>query len=408
MNSEIIIQLQDQNGHFMCESYINVPCPQSGYIAICFVNTPNAEVNAKILKNELINRILNLGSFVKTNHPPCGGNSVGFLGCKALSVPNNFKLLIIVGDLQSNIVYPNITNWSNDVLPVYENSNYLVLPHPFNTPQAAFWNNNITEVIPTIFGFIGVSEDEFKIFISYRRTETSELAEQLYDRLNHEGFDVFLDRFSINPIINFQNRLYQELADKAMILCIESDNYLNSQWVQLEIAFAKKYRLGIMAINLENSNNIFAPKTLSIDDENRFNVNRVDFINNNTVNDTKLNEIVNEICIKHSEALYIKKMYLQSSIYIALHLNGYQPIVDNNGFIEFQKNGKTHKIWSTVRPPNLNDYYHSDNNSIPSNPPHINIVVGSGLIEDKRKDINDWLCNKSSIEFINEFDILSI
>ena len=61
-----------------------------------------------------------------------------------------------------------------------------------------------------------------RIFISYRRLETLPVALQLFDRLTHEGFDVFLDRFSIPPGYDFQRRLNQELEDKSMVILLES------------------------------------------------------------------------------------------------------------------------------------------------------------------------------------------
>ncbi len=77
---------------------------------------------------------------------------------------------------------------------------------PLRALNAQFWDRNITECIPAILSRSGLSLPDQRIFISYRRLEAQPLAEQLFDALTHEGFDVFLDRFSIRPGIDFQTR----------------------------------------------------------------------------------------------------------------------------------------------------------------------------------------------------------
>ena len=259
MASELIIQLQNRDGTFNCEQFNNLPSPKSAYIAICFTDSIQSEQLAIDLKTKLINSITNLGTSFFPSRPPCGGHAVSFNGCQALGIPDNLKLLIVVTDGTSNsFAEHSVLNWAYRTLPVIEAGKPVNLPYPLNIPNAVFWNTDIDEVIPTIYGLIGISEEDQRIFISYKRTDTSVFAEQLFDRLNHEGFEVFLDRFSIEPGVNFQNRLYQELADKAMIVFLESPNFLSSSWIQLEIAFAKKYRLGLLALNIDGAKkNIF-------------------------------------------------------------------------------------------------------------------------------------------------------
>ena len=398
MGSELIIQLQDNTGSFSCEKFDNLPSPKSAYIAICFNNSPQAEYYAYDLKAKLINSISNLGNNLLSSQPPCGGHAVGFNACQALGIADNLKLLVVVSDgMNNNFVEPAVLNWQRTTLPVLRTGNAYNLPYPFNIPNALFWKTDIGEIIPTIFGLIGISEEDQKIFISYRRTDTSAFAEQLFDRLNHGGFEVFLDRFSINPSVNFQNRLYQELADKAMILLVESPTYQRSKWVQYEIDFAKKYRLGLLAINTNSS-----PKVIAVDDEYRRNVS-LDTLGN--LDSPSLDILVQEIKQQHSSALYRKRYYLTTNIVAALQNKGATIHLDANGFISVANTrGTEYKIWATPRPPKVTDYHYSDI----SNPVGEKVIVGPEFIEGRRETLNTWLSQKSAVNFFNEGEILTL
>src|SRR5205823_14119402 len=108
------------------------------------------------------------------------------------------------------------------IVPAGGNPSTLLPTNDLRKINVAFWSKQITESVPAILSRAGLTTDEHRVFISYRRVETQPLAEQLFDRLTHEGFEVFLDRFSIDPGLDFQRRLHQELADKAMVVLLES------------------------------------------------------------------------------------------------------------------------------------------------------------------------------------------
>ena len=52
-----------------------------------------------------------------------------------------------------------------------------------------------------------------KLFISYRRTDSSAVANQLFDAFVRNNYDVFLDTYSINPAKNFQEELHHRMTD---------------------------------------------------------------------------------------------------------------------------------------------------------------------------------------------------
>jgi hypothetical protein len=80
------------------------------------------------------------------------------------------------------------------------------------------------------------------------RRETTPVADQLFAALTEEGFDVFLDRSSVPVGVQFQERLMQDLVDKAMVVFLNSPGARESKWVGEEIATIKNYRLGLLEL----------------------------------------------------------------------------------------------------------------------------------------------------------------
>lgn len=91
------------------------------------------------------------------------------------------------------------------------------------------------------------------LFVSYCRNDAAALVDQLYDELSHCGFRVFLDRFSGTPGRYFPHELAEEMADKAVLLVIETPRIRRSRWTLWEIGFAHRYRLGLLALQLPGS-----------------------------------------------------------------------------------------------------------------------------------------------------------
>ena len=398
MTAELIIQTQDSNGDFLCERYENLPAPKTVYLAICFTNNTASEQLATDLKNKLLAAISNLGTNFRADTPVCGGGRGSLMSCRAVRNPDNLKLLIVVSDSRASDFADNdVLTWSDTTLPVLPRGIPVSLPSPFNQPNAVFWHSDIDEVLPTIFGLMGISDEDLRIFISYRRTDTAALAEQLFDGLTHEGFEVFLDRYSINPGIHFQNRLYQELADKSMVVFLESADFLNSSWIQLEISFAVANRLGFLALNIDN-----APKIPAIDEQYRINIFSPPLTADGTLPTAALNSLINDIKKRHAVALYLRKNYLNQNIEAALNYAGQNAVYDASGFIN--DGVKDYKILPTARPPKISDYHHAAtaNNSARK------IIFGPKFMEDRRKLLNNWLAEKSSVEFFNEGQILDL
>lgn len=77
-----------------------------------------------------------------------------------------------------------------------------------------------------------------RVFISYRRDESTEAALQLYAALSARLFDVFLDTHDIQPGEHFQEVLWQRLCDCDVLLFLDTDKYFESRWADAEFGRA--------------------------------------------------------------------------------------------------------------------------------------------------------------------------
>ena len=99
-----------------------------------------------------------------------------------------------------------------------------------------------------ILRFAGLSESDRRVFISYKRSEASAVAEQLLDALRRRRFDVFLDLYSIDHGESFQAALKAELVSRAMVVLLQSPGIGESQWVMEEVHCAQANKLGLLAV----------------------------------------------------------------------------------------------------------------------------------------------------------------
>lgn len=87
-----------------------------------------------------------------------------------------------------------------------------------------------------------------RIFISYKRNESTGAAIQLFERLEQAGFDVFLDTHSILKGETFQEELWHRLVDTDVVVLLNTKGFLESEWTQAELAKASTLSIGILQL----------------------------------------------------------------------------------------------------------------------------------------------------------------
>jgi TIR domain-containing protein len=106
------------------------------------------------------------------------------------------------------------------------------------------------------------------VFVSYLRKEASCGAESIFDGLTRAGFRVFLDRFSGTPGRPFPHELSEAMSGLGLVLLLETPSLLKSKWTMWEAAFARRYRIGPLAVNFRSASRLrgVSHRHLSIED----------------------------------------------------------------------------------------------------------------------------------------------
>ncbi len=99
-----------------------------------------------------------------------------------------------------------------------------------------------------ILSWFGLLDNTRKIFISYKRSDTTALAHQLFDTLIKKGYIPFLDSYSLEPGVDFQEYLMNEISDADMFIMLNSSNYDQSEYTKAELVAASKLGIGILQV----------------------------------------------------------------------------------------------------------------------------------------------------------------
>lgn len=150
-----------------------------------------------------------------------------------------------------------------DILTILKNDATLILPIVSDLTK---FDESIPEILKNQNGFKLSNEEEIpslvscilegfslirtsrKVFISYKRLESSHVAIQLYEALEKSGFDVFLDTHSIRPGEPFQEELWHRMTDSDIIVLLNTTNFLESNWTKQELAKANSLSIGIIQV----------------------------------------------------------------------------------------------------------------------------------------------------------------
>jgi hypothetical protein len=186
------------------------------------------------------------------------------------------------------------------------------------------------------------------------------------------GFEVFLDRFSIQAGYDFQQRLTQELEDKSMVVLLESRHLAASKWTQHEIDFAKRRRLGLATSRMPDVDDLEALRSTTIGPVLKLDGGK-DFVGSpRTVPDpgqlgstvlewpalTKHveNRAVAAIKEAHADALFRRRHRLRTDLAEALRNEGIAADDATVGPMRVSHPPDEHLVWLTTRPPDVDDF----------------------------------------------------
>lgn len=95
---------------------------------------------------------------------------------------------------------------------------------------------------------LGIEDTQRKVFISHKRDDGLGAAEQLHDRLTHEGFLPFIDRFAIRSGRLVQEAIADALEEHAFLFLLETQLAHTSDWVFDEVDYALSHTMGTLIL----------------------------------------------------------------------------------------------------------------------------------------------------------------
>ncbi|HJV74898.1 MAG TPA: toll/interleukin-1 receptor domain-containing protein [Noviherbaspirillum sp.] len=117
---------------------------------------------------------------------------------------------------------------------------------PFN---GAFLDQaNADRLVTILLECAGLLPRQRRVFISYKQSETRNVALQLFEALSSRRFDVFLDTHGIAVGVDFQEELWHRLSDSDVVLMLDSPGYLESRWTRAELGRTLAKQVGVLRV----------------------------------------------------------------------------------------------------------------------------------------------------------------
>ena len=406
--ADLLLQFEVTPGQFDCIEFLGVPGGRKGLICIAAAEQRTLNLVAQLaaaIKADLLQ-----AGAVEAREVPCSTHPSQF---DPSADPDRCKVLFLVpsedAPLHDEAWYGN---WNSDqflshIMIAAKVSKYFEMfdeklrgedqtKHPLRAVNATYWQNRIDETIPEILQRTDVTSPSSRVFISYRRTDTLELALQLYDELDHKGFEVFLDRYSIPSGYNFQRRLNQELMDKSMVVLLESKNIQQSDWTRHEISFTVRNRLGLLTVPMPD---IDAKTYLS--SSARMPLKASEFVSKKAdstgmwgrLEDGPMRLLLDEIKRVHADSLFKRRERLRTELVSTLNAHGIPVQYSATGLFRVTQRAIDHMIGTTTRPPGVDEFHNLHFScKLPSPPDAQGILVGPcATFEPDRARLLLWL-----------------
>lgn len=135
--------------------------------------------------------------------------------------------------------------YGNIILPVFKEEFIKEIPEVISGLNGVKYDDNISKICNLVLEGFELLRKSRKIFISYKRTESSNIAIQLYEALEANNFDVFLDTHSVDKGEEFQEELWHRMTDCDVIVMLNTTGFLKSEWCEKELEKAHLKRIGI-------------------------------------------------------------------------------------------------------------------------------------------------------------------
>ena len=277
-------------------------------------------------------------------------------------VPSGPVVIAYLGDTDT-AADPDIANSLEEararalcVVPLHRKGDRVtdVLAPSISRLNAVCWDEARSECVLSLLEHLGLIERDRKLFLSYRQLETAPLAIQLRRALSERRYDVFLDRFSVPPGVDFQVRLDRELADKAFVLLLESRDATGSEWIQHEVAYALSHHISVLALAMPDADpqGLFAV----VDDAFRLRLVNADFSPDMELEHDVLTRILERVEMQHARQIRRRRAQLLGSAQDWLRMAGWTVSQVGDWAVLAERSGQVPTVYQiTARAPKPED-----------------------------------------------------
>ena len=127
------------------------------------------------------------------------------------------------------------------------------IPEELHQINGKLYNeDHLDAIVNVAFEELRLLRKNRRVFISYKRSDSVAVANQLYDILSRHQFDVFMDTYSIRGGAEFQKELHHRITDSDVLIQLNSSSLMDSKWCKEEICFANMHQIGVLQVNWPN------------------------------------------------------------------------------------------------------------------------------------------------------------
>jgi len=389
----------------ICNAWNNVPTAHGLQITVYAHQRLSVAQSCAWQCHQMIERTLRtMGGTLKS--APCfqvHGQIFPAYTCAGAVPSLNKRVLVYIAD-GSKQIDPRIEAYfltpESTIVPIVDrsltnNSPQSVIPSSFSTTIAEQIDNfDPTTTIPRIMRAAGIATDAFRLFISYRHLDAASIASQLFHALSERMFDTFLDRFSSRTGDDFVSLVQEELFDKSCILVLETDGIGGSVYCRTEVATATANFLGLMAVDLPGSRQVFTGVPT------RFDLTGATLRPNGELDQYDLNNLIEFIEANYDDQVARRPRAQDQELLSSIISAGLYP--NPLGVGEYRvNNGKDYVVSMSRRPPGVDDFIQIERNA--ANPSSKKVLFGPiSVVRTQRAEQINWLGDKSGTTTIDE------
>jgi len=232
-----------------------------------------------------------------------------------------------------------------------------------------------------------------RVFISYRRKESSNAALQLYQKLDARSFDAFLDTHSVAPAVDFQAELWHRMTDSDLIILLYTPELFLSKWVHEELTQADAMGLTVIQliwpnVDRDRRTELFYPVYLNTgsDLEDRHATEGGLYFK-----EARLDSVIALVEGMRARALRSREVKLVDKICGLARETGFTPTVQpGDSYIDLSKDNKHTRLCYTLGVPDSTNF-----ESIIGRKEKCFLYDAAYIREDWRKHL-EWLGNELS------------